>query len=272
MPAMLHRAPLFRPAPLGAAARRWVESWWRLVHAAALLTVLALSPATYERGNRRALAWQVYQATAPALPGFTLVCALISVVLTRIVVVTALSYGLTRYALEMVVRVLVLELIPLVAAMFVALRATIPDGAELSELRLRGAFDAQRRRGIDPVRRELLPRAAAGLFAVVMLAAVNCAVSLVLAYLTVYGPTLWGLPGYTRLVGHVFDPMLSAIFVLKTVLFGAAVSLIPMVAGFYGAPGGAGPRSRTSAELQGLVRMFVVILAVELASLAGNYL
>ena len=43
-------------------------------------------------------------------------------------VVTALSYGLSRYALEMVVRVLVLELIPLSAALFAALRSRMPAG------------------------------------------------------------------------------------------------------------------------------------------------
>ena len=41
--------------------------------------------------------------------------ALISLVLIRIVVVTALSYGLSQFAVQMVVRVLVLELIPTTA-------------------------------------------------------------------------------------------------------------------------------------------------------------
>ena len=53
----------------------------------------------------------------------------------RFVVVTALSYGLSKYALEMVVRVLVLELIPLTSAIFVALRCAIPNAAEVYDLR-----------------------------------------------------------------------------------------------------------------------------------------
>ena len=57
------------------------------------------------------------------LPWFTALSALVSLVIIRIVLVTALSYGLSRFALEMVVRVLVLELIPLSAALFVALRS-----------------------------------------------------------------------------------------------------------------------------------------------------
>ena len=89
--------------------------------------------------------------------------ALISLVLIRIVVVTALSYGLSQYALQMVIRVLVLELIPLTAALFVALRCTIPRGAR--DARTCGSFarSAGRRR---PVLDEVLPRVVAGIFAV----------------------------------------------------------------------------------------------------------
>jgi phospholipid/cholesterol/gamma-HCH transport system permease protein len=54
---------------------------------------------------------------------------MVSLVVIHIVVVTAASYGLSQYALEMVVRVLVLELIPLVAALFVAVNAApCPQG------------------------------------------------------------------------------------------------------------------------------------------------
>jgi phospholipid/cholesterol/gamma-HCH transport system permease protein len=71
----------------------------------------------------------------PNLAWFGVLSALVSLVLIRIVVVTSQSYGLSRFALEMVVRVLVLELIPLCAAAFVALRTTLPAGLELAQRR-----------------------------------------------------------------------------------------------------------------------------------------
>ena len=111
---------------------------------------------------------------------------------------TALIYGLSPYALELLVRVLVLELIPLTAALFVALRCTIPSGAELARLRFRGEFEAQRALGIDPVRRQLMPRVVAGIVSVLLLAAVSCVVALLLSYLGVYGFTCGGLVGYMR--------------------------------------------------------------------------
>jgi phospholipid/cholesterol/gamma-HCH transport system permease protein len=92
--------------------RRWALAWWRILYLGAVVCVLVLSPSSYGKVTRRALARHLYLDTAPVLLGFTALAALISLVLTRIVVVTALSYGLSRYALEMVIRVLVLELIP----------------------------------------------------------------------------------------------------------------------------------------------------------------
>ncbi len=254
--------------PTGRAPLRWLAGWWRIVHFGALMLVLAMSPSTYRRENRLALARQLYLDTAPMLLGFTVLCALISLVLTRIVVVTALSYGLSQYALEMVIRVLVLELIPLTAALFVALRCTIPHGAELARMRRRGVLDEMRRSGQDPMRCELLPRVASGVFGTVMLAMLSCVVALVLAYLTLHGFTLSGLPAYTRMFGQVFHPAVTLIFLLKTLFFSLAVSAIPMVSGVHDM---AGERSRTVAELQGLVRMFAVLLLVEVLSLVGNY-
>jgi phospholipid/cholesterol/gamma-HCH transport system permease protein len=247
---------------------RWLAGWWQIVFFGAALLVLAMSPASYSRETRGALMRHLYVDTAPILGWFTGLCALLTLVITRIVIVTALSYGLSRYALEMVIRVLVLELIPLTAALFVALRCTIPNGAALAAMRRSGRFDAMRERGIDPVVALALPRALAGIFATITLAALSCVVALVIAYIAVYGGTTAGLPAYTHVFGHVFDPSVSLIFVLKTLFFSLAVSLIPMASGLYDIEGDG---SRESAALQGLVRMFAVLLLLEAASLAVNY-
>jgi phospholipid/cholesterol/gamma-HCH transport system permease protein len=199
---------------------------------------------------------------------FTLLCALLTLVLTRIVVVTALSYGLSQYALEMVIRVLVLELIPLTAALFVALRCTIPNGAAVAQMRRDGQFDAIARSGRYPVVELALPRALAGIYATLTLAALSCMVALVLAYLAVYGFTLAALPTYTHVFGRIFNPVVSLIFLLKTLFFSMAVSFIPMASGLYDIEG---QGLRESAALQGLVRMFAVLLVLEAVSLVGNY-
>jgi phospholipid/cholesterol/gamma-HCH transport system permease protein len=249
-------------------ARNWLLGWWRLVYLGAMILVLALSPSSYSRPSRRVLAEHIYRNTAPNLLGFTLMCALITVVITRIVIVTAISYGLSQYALQVVIRVLVLELIPLTAAMFVALRSAIASGVELSQLRRAGLLDAMQRRGEDPVRLQVLPRVTAGIIATITLAALSCVVALLMAYLAVYGFTLSGVGVYTRLFGQVFNPDVTLIFLLKTLFFSLAVSLIPMASALYD-PASTGLRA--SAELRMLVRMFALILLIEVLSLVGNY-
>ena len=251
---------------LGAAGRagmRWSTSWWQVVHVGALVLVLALTPSTYERANRRALAHHIYIGTVPVIPWFAVLSALISLVLIRIVVVTAYSYGLSQFAIQMVVRVLVLELIPTTAALFVALRCTIPRGAEIAHMRsTRAALEG------EPVLDEVLPRVVAGIFAVWMLVAVSCVVALIGAYLVVYGFAAGGFAIYTRTVGQVFSPDVSLIFLLKTLFLSFAVGLIPMAWAWTG-PWRAG--SAAGRELQVLVRLFVVILLIEVVSLMGNY-
>ena len=252
---------------LGRNAARWLVGWWRILHFGAVVGVLALAPGSYSRRQQHEIARHIVLDTAPVLVWFTLLSSLLSLVIARIVVVTALSYGLTQYALEMVVRVLVMEIIPLTAALFVAVRCTLPHGEELAGMRIRGDLQRLRERGLDPLRHEVLPRAVAGLFSVALLSVLAGTVALVLAYLATYGFTTWALDGYTRTVGRVFSPTVVVVFALKTLLFSLAVVLVPMGSALHDAT-----RSRISAEVRGLVRLFALVLLIEAGSLAINIL
>jgi phospholipid/cholesterol/gamma-HCH transport system permease protein len=248
---------------------RWLAAWTRITYFGSIMLVRAMSPGSYGPRTRYNLARHIWLDTAPILRWFTVLIALFTLIITRIVIVTSSSYGLSQYALELVVRVLVMELIPLTAALFVALRCTIPGGAALVEMRRLGHFRELRREGLDPVSVEVLPRLLAGIFSCITLAALSCVVAAVLAYLAVYGFTTAGLPAFSRMVGHVFAPIVALIFVLKTIFFALAVSIIPMASGLNNVEGDG---SRESAALQGLVRMFGVLLVLEALSLVGNYI
>jgi phospholipid/cholesterol/gamma-HCH transport system permease protein len=112
----------------------------------------------------------------------------------------------------------------------------------------------------------------AGVFSVWMLGAVSCIMTLVLAYLALYGFSPWGLAGYTRVVGQVFNPAVTMILVLKIFFFSLAVSLIPLASSYYEGLAEI-PRSRTdlATGLAGMVRLFAFVLLIEVASLMGNY-
>ena len=251
----------------GRAFLRGVASWWHMLHLGAIVLVMALSPSTYNKANRATTSKYMYTSTWEVLPWFTAMAALLSLVLIRVVIVTSLSYGLSQYALEMVVRVLVLELIPLSAAMFVALRAGLTFSAGATREALQIDDHPAPHLSFTHLRNEIVPGVLASAFSVLTLAMVSSVIALVLAYITVYGLSPWGLPGYTRTVGHVFDPAITLGFALKTLLFSLAVAVVPIAASLNP------QRPATSNTVQpGAVRLFLVLLLIEAGSLAVKYI
>jgi phospholipid/cholesterol/gamma-HCH transport system permease protein len=248
---------------------RYVASWWYMVFLGAMALVMAFSPSTYNRRNRVITSRYLYSSTWAVLPWFTLLAALVSLVIIRIVVVTAQSYGLSRYALEMVVRVLVLELIPLTAAMFVSIRAGLAfTGGDALAVAAAAEPDTTRA-AQNRLRADLVPQVIANAFAVLSLAMVSSVIVLVLAYLSVYGFSPWGVGDYTRTVGRIFDPAVTIGFVLKTVFFGLAVAVIPTAAILDIHRTG---RRVVSTVQPGAVRLLFVLLLIEASSLAVKYI
>ena len=245
------------------------RAWWHVIHMGAQIVVLALSPTIYTRtAHRSAVFAHLYTATVPLLTWFLVLSALVSLVLIRIVVATAYSYGLSQYALEVLVRTLVLELIPLYVAMFVAVRYAMPGAQEV-----RKQLALQQREGSLPERQsllanQLLPRALGSMFSVMLLAGLSSVVALVLTYLTVYGFSPWGLPGYTRAVGGVFSPAVTLIFGLKTVFFSLAVAVVPLAGAAQADFDG---RYSRRSDMSEFARLFSVVLLIEVVSLVGNY-
>jgi phospholipid/cholesterol/gamma-HCH transport system permease protein len=256
------------PGPWVRGMMQWVVGWWYLLAFGSQMLVLALSPSSYRKSQRLVMYRELYAATAPQLAAFLVIASVVSLVIIRIVVATAATYGLSRYALDVLVRTLVLELLPLLVALFVALRYTMPGAEVVASLRASGKLHAMWRAGGDPARDALLPRVVAGVFAVALLAALGCLLALVLTYLTVYGFTTWGFDAYTRTVGQVFNPAVTLIFAFKAFFFSLTVSIVPI------APdprhfGDADRRRRDNIGLLG--RVFALILLGEVFSLIGNY-
>ncbi len=255
-PAMLTRTPV-----------RWLLGWWMVAQFSAQMLVLMLSPSSYRRSQHPALYHQLHAASVPLLPGFITMSAVLSLVIIRIVVATAQSYGLSQYALDVLVRTLVLELLPLLVALYVALRFTMPAGEAVAELREQGQLQALWRSGGDPARDVLLPRVLGGVFSVVLLAALSAIMALVMTYVTLYGFTLWGFAAYTRDVGQVFDPAATMILCMKAFFFSLVVAILPLAPD----PRHDGAALQRRDEISQLGRLFTLILLIEVLSLVGNY-
>jgi phospholipid/cholesterol/gamma-HCH transport system permease protein len=244
-------------ATLPARAARWI------VFGAEALAA-ALSPATYTAPARALAARQLCAAAWDILPGFVAFCAVLGLLVIRIIDSTARDFGLTAHSLDLYVRLLVLELLPFFVALFVAVRSGAALGTEVALLRVGGALD----RGLEALRAELLPRGIGVAAAAIALTVIGGLVALVAAYAGLYGFSPWGHDAYARAIGNVFAPVVMAGFALKLSFFAVAVAVVPVAAAV------GGPREMGSvpeAAPRGLVGVFVFLALAEGASVALQY-
>ena len=267
----------------------------------AQLLALMLSPRSYVGPAGVPAMQQLVRASAAMVPSFMLLSALMSVVLVRIVLAAANELGLSQFALNVLIRSLVLELLPLVAAGFVALRYSLPaahvvvkgmdhdlagvegdananattngnattDDANNNINNIRASHRASPalHQAVHQAVHQALKRAAAfasaGAFAVLLLAAASGVVASVIAYVSVYGLSLWGLAAFNALMAQIFTPTVMLVLAGKTLLSALAVATVPFSAAL------ANPLKRS--DLAIFARVVGILLVVELLSLVGNY-
>jgi phospholipid/cholesterol/gamma-HCH transport system permease protein len=245
------------------------RSWRRVLRFAGIATVAAFSPSTYNQRAREIAVRQIYYTAWQILPGYAAAAALLSLLLIEVVVGSARKYGVTQYSLELVLRVLVLELVPLMTALFVALRSGAAIGAEIALMSVRGELEDKEEAEASPLHAELVPRIAGAALSVGSLTTLGCLIAVWLAYVVFYGFTSAALPEFSPIVRNVFDGLELAGFCLKCLLFGLAVAIIPAATALEAERGVI--KSLPAVVLGGLLKLFLVIMVVEVASLVVKY-
>lgn len=248
----------------------WAGAWGRVLRFSAISLIAALSPSTYNRAMLQVVEKQIYFTAWQILPGFAAFSAMFSVLIIVIVGETAKDYGLYQYALELVVRILVLEILPLMTALFVALRTGAAINTEVALMKIQNELGALERMGVDPFRLELLPRVIGGTVSVLAMTAVNIVIGLALAHLMIVDLQPWSLPPgeFSRVVGQVLGVPFMLVLWLKVFAFGMAVTVIPISEALNT------PRKLFHAPisvLRGMVRLFFALMAVEAAALLLLY-
>lgn len=252
---------------------RQVDAWlqrWPTLRFAAVALVKALSPSTYHGAAREVIQKQVYFTAWEILPGFVPVVALLGVVIIQIVGVNAREFGLHDYTLELVLRILVLELLPLMTALLVAVRTGAAINTEVALMKINNELKALELVGVDPMHFELLPRVIGGTIAVLALTAISIVITLGLAHLLIVDFQPWNLPPgeFSRVIGKVFSIPVLLVLWGKTLAFGFAVTVIPIASGL------ATPERMAYAPVsvrRGMVKLFFLLLLIEVGALALIY-
>lgn len=243
--------------------------WGRALRFGAVAIAGIFSPALYNSATRAVVYKQVYFTAWQILFGFNLFATLFSLILIQIAATAAQTYGLGNLALELILRIQVIELLPLLTALFVALRSGTAINVEVALMNITNEIQALEDVGIDAMRLEFLPRIIGSVVSVLALTATASLIALLIAYLSLYGMQTAGFADFSRVVGQVFTPALLLGLWLKCLLFGLAVSVIPIAAGLdsphklFFAP---------IAVLAGMVRLFFALMLIEVGSLTFTYL
>ena len=255
----------------GHGAALWLNAWARVFSFAGVALIGALSPSTYNKATRQVVQKQIYFTAWQILPGFALFSAIFSVFIIELMGRNAGAYGLNAFALDLIVRVLVLEILPLMTALFVALRTGAAINTEVSLMQIQNELGALERTGIDPFRLELLPRVVGGTISVLALTAVNVVVALLLARLMIMYLSPWSLPPgeFARVMGSSMDLPAIGVLWAKTFAFGFAVTVIPISEGLNT------PKKLYYAPISvshGMVRLFFALMVIEFLALTALYL
>jgi phospholipid/cholesterol/gamma-HCH transport system permease protein len=245
------------------------RSWRRVLRFAGYATVAALTPSTYSQQARELAVRQVYYTAWQVMPGYAVVTAALGLLLIEVVKAAARKYGVERFSLELVLSVLVLELVPLLTALFVALRSGAAIGAEIAVMSVRGELADEEEAGKSPLHAELVPRVAGAALGVAALTTIGCAVTIWLAYTVFYGFGSAGLGEFSNIVVNVFDGPELALFALKCLLFGLAVAIIPAAAALEAERGELA--SVAAVVLAGLLKLFLAIAVIEAVTLVVKY-
>lgn len=249
-------------------ALAWFRAWGRAARFAFAAAAAVLSPSTYTARMRSTAIKQVYFTIWQVFAGYTLFAALFSAVIIDITLRAARDYGLGIYALDLVFRVLVLEMLPLLTALFVALRSGAAISTEIALMRIGGDLDALSSAQIDPFEREFVPRVLAAAISVFSLTIMSGAIALATAYWSLYGFTPWGFEEYTRAIANAFGPLAMLGFTLKCIAYGVVVAVIPIAAGLDATRE---MKSAPVAVMGGMVRLFFALGAIEVLALAIKY-
>lgn len=231
--------------------------------------LLLLDPATWNRATFDVVIKQVYFTAVQILHVFLAYAVVISWLIISIILSTARDFGLTEFASEMTIRTLVLELLPFLTALFIALRSGSAINTEVALMQVNNELDALAHCKVPPMQFEFLPRLVGGVISVVTLSLLSGLLALLIGYLAIYGMNVAGFEPYTRTIAKILDFQIIAGLIVKCALFGLAVTLIPVTAGLET------PKKLFMVPvsvLRGMMRVFLAIITIEVVSLALKYI
>lgn len=247
--------------------------WWNTAFGLLAFLTEVLStvarPATWNRATLDTIVKQIYFTAVQILHVYLLYVLAISWVIITITLTTARNVGLFDAATEMIIRVLLLELLPFLTALLIALRSGSAINTEVALMKVNSELDALSHCRVEPMQFEFLPRIVGGVVSVIGMTVLGSVLTLFLAYVSIHGLSASGWQPFSNTIASVFSLGVLSGLALKCVFFGLALTTLPMAAGLET------PKKLFMVPvsvLRGMMRVFLALVLIEVLSLALKYI
>jgi phospholipid/cholesterol/gamma-HCH transport system permease protein len=175
---------------------------------------------------RRVLRLQVKFTALEALP-LTMIAALLMGGITLIQVFGQLStYGAEDYLSQLLAKLVIRELGPLLVGVIVIGRSGTAIAAEMASMKLSGEVDALIATGVNPIQYLLVPRMLGGIVAVFSLIIFFDATALLGGFIVAWWRLPLSLTSFMDALGGVIGAKELAITFLKALVFGGSIPLL----------------------------------------------
>src|SRR4030065_160892 len=200
---------------LGAKVTGWFTVGYGMFAFLAKAGLRLIERTTWSRATFDVVVKQVYFTAVQILHVFLGYALVISWLIITIILSTARDFGRTEFASEMTIRTLVLELLPFLTALFIALRSGSAINTEVALMQVNNELDALAHCKVPPMQFEFLPRLIGGVVSVVTLAGLAGLLALLMGYLSIYGISTAGFGPYTQTIAKIFDFKIMVGLILK---------------------------------------------------------
>jgi phospholipid/cholesterol/gamma-HCH transport system permease protein len=219
---------------------------------------------TYNSATRVVLVNQIYFTAVQTLPLFLVGSILFGSLLIGVVFKIIMDLGLADYLGKILVGLLVMELAPLITALLIALRSGSAINAEIAVMKVNREMRTLEVFNIDVINYLFIPRIVNGVVSVALLSSLFSIV--VVSSGLLFSNIFFGM-SFAVYTGILLDSANSGDLILSTIkaaAFGFFITMIPIRSGF------AATDELTSVPitvLQGMVKVFIAILIIEVLSL-----
>ncbi len=229
-----------------------------------LCTISMFRPSSYNPAMIMVLIKQIYFTAVGILPLFITMSVIFGTIIIGVVISLSTQYGLQDSIGSIIIAFVVDEFAPFFTALLISLRSSTAVNTEIATMKVNHELEMLRSYKIDLISYLFIPRIISGIVSVTSLSILFAIIMLASGYIFAFFYMGMDLHSYKLLLLNAIEVKDMAVLLGKGVAFGFVTMMIPIYSGLNAFD------SYTAipiSVLNGMVKLFIAIFIIEVASL-----